>query len=152
MWAAGQRLLQYRKRKGKKAQTPVILHFGDHDPSGIDMTRDIQDRLELFMGGLEVRRLALTMGQVEEYEPPPNPAKLTDSRVGAYLRDFGNESWELDALEPSVLAGLIRAEVESLMDEKRWAASNKRETEARQQLGEIATRYNEVADFLGAES
>jgi hypothetical protein len=81
MWAAGQRLLRYRKQK----QTPIIFHFGDHDPSGKDMSRDIADRLELFThNAVEFQRLALNMDQVREYDPPPNPAKITDSRANAY--------------------------------------------------------------------
>ncbi len=104
MWEAGRRLEGYIKH----GQTPIIFHFGDHDPSGRDMTRDITDRLEMFMGGLEVKRLALNMDQVEQYEPPPNPAKTTDSRYAAYIAEFGGESWELDALEPAVIATLIR--------------------------------------------
>jgi len=37
-------------------QIPYILHFGDHDPSGIDMSRDIVDRVTLLSnsGGAEV--------------------------------------------------------------------------------------------------
>ena len=45
MWSAGQRLARWKNRF---LQTPIILHFGDHDPSGIDMSRDIEDRLRLF--------------------------------------------------------------------------------------------------------
>jgi len=144
MWAAGQRLLRYRKGK----QPPVILHFGDHDPSGIDMTRDIRDRLQLFMGGLELRRLALNFDQVEQYDPPPNPAKLTDSRIGAYLRDHGNESWELDALEPAVLVELIRNEVTGLIDQDAWDDAVAEETEARGHLAAIAERFDDVRTFL----
>lgn len=90
MWGAGQRMLRYKKQK----QKPVVFHFGDHDPSGKDMSRDILDRLELFTGGmLQFERLALNMNQVEQYEPPPNPAKITDSRANAYIAEFGDESW-----------------------------------------------------------
>ena len=48
-------------------QTPIVLHFGDHDPSGLDMTRDNQERLRMFLDSdqVEVRRLALTYDQVE---------------------------------------------------------------------------------------
>ena len=77
MWVAARRLQHWIAR----GQTPVILHLGDHDPSGVDMTRDIFDRLQTFMGGAEVKRLALNWDQVEMYNPPPNPAKLTDSRA-----------------------------------------------------------------------
>ena len=91
-------------------QETVILHLGDHDPSGIDMTRDNQDRLDLFHGYREsyVKRIALTMDQINEYEPPPNFAKQTDSRFAAYAAEFGTDSYELDALEPAMLVELIR--------------------------------------------
>lgn len=150
MWAAGMRLKAYTRAKtnGGRKQTPLILHFGDHDPSGIDMTRDITDRLELFMGGLEVRRLALNFAQVEQYDPPPNPEKLTDSRVGAYIKRFGKESWELDALNPATLAALIRDEITALLDEDAWDAAVEEETQARAQLATIAARYGEVREFL----
>lgn len=145
VWSAGQRLKKY-KRNG---QTPIILHFGDHDPSGIDMTRDITDRLSLFMGGhMEIRRLALNMEQVQEYSPPPNPAKLTDSRASGYVQLYGDESWELDALEPAVLAGLIRDEIMSLQDADAWEASVGEEEKGRAELAKIADRYEDVTEFL----
>lgn len=56
MWGASQRLLRNRRNK----QKPIIFHFGDHDPSGKDMSRDITDRLEMFtQGTLRFARLAL---------------------------------------------------------------------------------------------
>ena len=67
MWGAAQRLIE-RERAGK---TTTIIHLGDHDPSGMDMTRDIQDRLELFGSSALVKRIALLTEQVEEYDPPP---------------------------------------------------------------------------------
>jgi DNA repair exonuclease SbcCD nuclease subunit len=78
------------------------------------MTRDIRDRLELFASGhlgwtdanrISVERIALNWDQVEQYSPPPNPAKLTDSRGAGYVACTATSSWELDALEPTVLAG-----------------------------------------------
>jgi hypothetical protein len=145
MWAAAQRLLTYRKQK----QTPVILHFGDHDPSGLDMTRDIRDRLTLFMGrGARVDRLALNMDQVEEHGPPPNPAKMTDARAEAYVAEFGDESWELDALDPNTLAILVREAVDALRDDDAWQEETQREDEGRRQLGALADRWDEIAGDL----
>lgn len=115
MWGAANRL----KRHYDAGQNVVLLHLGDHDPSGKDMSRDIVERLELF--GVEdviFRRLALNMDQIEEYGPPPNPAKLTDSRATGYIREFGRESWELDALEPQVISDLIQEHVESFRDDR----------------------------------
>lgn len=125
----------------------VILHFGDHDPSGLDMTRDIRDRLSLFGApGVDVRRLALNMDQVEEHEPPPNPAKETDSRFANYQAEFGDESWELDALEPTILAGLVRDEVNGLIDDKPWKKVKREEGRARAELQAISDQYDEVVE------
>lgn len=148
MWAAAMRLKMWASGR----QTPIILHLGDHDPSGIDMTRDIQDRLQMFMGGLEVRRLALNFDQVERYSPPPNPAKLSDSRVGAYLKQFGDESWELDALEPAVLADLIQKEVMSLMDSQKMDERLREQDVARNRLDGIAGNFDAVCEWLDQSS
>lgn len=114
MWESSQRMLGHVY----DGQTPIIIHLGDHDPSGIDMTRDIFDRQKLFTGGVEVKRIALNYDQVEEYDPPPNPAKLTDSRADTYVDNYGMSSWELDALEPRVIRRLIKETVEALIDEE----------------------------------
>lgn len=91
-----------------------IIHLGDHDPSGIDMTRDIQERMDMFGADVFVKRVALTMEQIETFCPPPNPTKLSDARASSYIREYGHECWELDALEPKVITSLIRNEVTAL--------------------------------------
>lgn len=144
MWGASERLKFY----AADGQRAVLLHFGDHDPSGIDMTRDIIDRLETFGCTLEVRRLALNMAQVEEWDPPPNPAKVTDSRFEGYLHRFGADSWELDALEPSVLAELVETEVQGLRDEDAWRESGEEIEEGRRLLRRVSVRWDDVADFV----
>ncbi len=124
MWAASQRLLNYR-RAGQK---PFVIHLGDHDPSGIDMSRDITDRLEIFTKrNLEFERIALNADQVQQYNPPPNPAKLSDSRVAGYIARFGYESWELDALNPNVIVDLIRRAVLSCRNNEAWEQAVKHE-------------------------
>jgi len=145
MWRASQRLLQYA---GDDKQI-LILHFGDHDPSGIDMTRDIRDRLQVFnVDTIKVNRVALNMDQVEQYDPPPNPAKITDSRAEVYIQEFGNESWELDALDPKVLSALVRDEVGKVRDDDLWAESIEAEREARAQLQAISDQWDEVVENL----
>lgn len=118
MWRAGQRLAGYIEDND---QDVTILHLGDHDPSGMDMTRDIEKRLSLLSGYLiSVKRVALNRGQIQRYNPPPNPVKLTDARAGGYVAQYGHDSWELDALEPSVLAGVIEDAVLPLRDDPEW--------------------------------
>ena len=104
LWRAARRQHDYHHA----GQEGVVIHLGDHDPSGIDMTRDIIDRMHTFGAFPEMRRIALNWDQVQAYDPPPNPAKLSDSRAESYIYEFGSESWELDALEPAVMNDLIR--------------------------------------------
>ena len=115
-WEAGQRLA----RMIQKGQRPIIFHLGDHDPSGIDMTRDNMERLSLFAGvRIVVERLALNLDQVHKYTPPPNYAKPTDSRYRVYCKQFGiEECWELDALEPGVIQKIIKESILNLRDEE----------------------------------
>lgn len=94
----------------------VILYLGDHDPSGLDMVRDIAGRLETFGKDIEVVPIALTMAQVTQFNPPPNPAKITDTRASEYIRKHGPISWELDALSPQYLQSLVRNAIESRID------------------------------------
>jgi len=126
------------KRKCLEGKQVIVLHLGDLDPSGMDMTRDNQDRLELLSNGSEihVKRIALNMDQVHQYNPPPNPAKLTDSRCSAYIKEFGTSSWELDALSPAVIRDLIDAHVALYRDEEVWAASTEKQEDGREKLQE----------------
>lgn len=149
MYDAARRIARYIH----KGQAVTILHLGDHDPSGKDMTRDIIDRLEMFLEGMnaEVNRLALNWEQIELYNPPPNPAKTTDSRFQAYEEEFGNESWELDALEPSVIDQLIEKNILALRDETLWTEKVEEEEEHRRLLLEASDRWEEVVTFLNGE-
>ena len=112
-----------RLRAESQGRTCVVLHLGDHDPSGFDMTRDNRDRLELFEAMIEFRRIALNMDQVEAHDPPPNPVKVKDSRAPGYIAQHGRESWELDALDPASLRDLIEASVAEYRDEAAWRKS-----------------------------
>lgn len=88
------------------------------------MTRDNQERLSIFAGvPVIVQRLALNMSQVEEFNPPPNPAKLSDSRSTDYIARYGDESWELDALSPRYIEDLIDGAVRRIRNEEIWNQS-----------------------------
>jgi len=144
MWAGAMRM----QKHCRAGQSPLVLHFGDHDPSGKDMTRDIIERLELFMGGVELNRLALNWDQIQEFNPPPNPAKISDSRAKAYIAEFGDESWELDALEPAVIVGLIRTAILGVRDADKWAEKVEEEDEHRTLLSQCSERWDDVVDLL----
>jgi hypothetical protein len=141
LWRAGCRFIEHNER----GQPVKVLHLGDHDPSGIDMTRDNDDRLSMFSesGDVEVTRLALNEDQVQKYKPPPNPAKLTDSRATGYIEKFGGKSWELDALDPKVIDDLISAEIEAYIDSDRWNEAKQRETDARARIAKMAKNWKD---------
>jgi hypothetical protein len=129
---------------------PLVLYLGDHDPSGIDMTRDNIERLSMFAGeDIEVRRIALNFDQIEEYRLPGNPAKLTDSRAGAYIARFGNESWELDALKPSLMESLIEREIKAAIDLDLWGEAKAAEEHNQRILEAILNRWGEVEELFG---
>jgi hypothetical protein len=145
VWSAAQRLKGYRV----KGQVPFIVHLGDHDPSGIDMTRDIIDRLQLFSGGVvPVRRIALNMDQIEELQPPPNPAKVTDSRYAGYAALHGEESYELDALDPKAITGLIDDQMKAIIDKRKWAAIQKSVDAGRKNLRAVADDWTSIVKKL----
>jgi hypothetical protein len=116
----------------------VLLYLGDHDPSGEDMVRDVEERLSMFgVEDLHVEKLALTMDQIEHYAPPPNPTKLSDSRAAAYVEKFGHESWEVDALNPRTLTGIIERAIKRFCDTEEMARVIAREENDKRKLREL---------------
>lgn len=139
MWSAAQRLERFAGQKDIH-----IIHLGDHDPSGKDMSRDIVDRLSLFGVDVQFQRIALNYNQIEEYGPPPNPTKLTDSRATGYIEEFGYECWELDALQPEVIDTLIRDAVSELCDAELLEKASNREEKAKRALQAVARDWRNI--------
>lgn len=163
MWVAAQRHLEYLRN----GQGVVVLHLGDHDPSGLQMSRDNERRLLRFVAShlvwdygreraLEmlaqytIRRIALNVDQIVQYNPPPNPAKITDSRYRWYLRETGlTDSWELDALDPDVLNTLIATAVEAVRtNPDAWQQVEQQQERERELLRRASTHWDEVVSFL----
>lgn len=136
MWRAANRFKQ-------QTNNCIIFHLGDHDPSGIDMTRDIQDRLTNFGASVDVKRIALTIAQIRKYNPPPNPTKTTDSRANDYIAKYGDESWELDALSPTMIAKLIETDVNHVTDHLKVIKLEKQQEAQRERLQKIAEDYED---------
>lgn len=145
LWSAGMRI----KKKINAGKTAHVIHLGDHDPSGIDMSRDIKERLEMFIGSkIHVLRIALNMSQVQRYNPPPNPAKTTDSRFQNYVQKYGNESWELDALDPRVIVVMIKKAVGQFRDEALWREAVSQEQRGKTTLDMLIDNFTSVVAHL----
>ena len=139
MWNAGQRFGRYVTR----GQRPIVLHVADHDPAGMDMTRDAEERLSLFAGvPIPVRRIALNMDQVEHYNPPPNYAKEEDSKTPAYVAQYGEKCWEVDALDPATLQDIIEKEVMRWREPNLWEKAVDREAEDLAELDVIVEEHS----------
>lgn len=146
MWGAAQRIMR-KLEEGREHAT--IIHLGDHDPSGKDMTRDIEERICMFLAhhgfadfDFEIQRVALEMSQIRKYNPPPNPAKLTDSRCKKYIAEYGYSSWELDALEPSVLEGIINTAVLEHLNLPLYRKMEQKEAEIKRNLTRYARNFD----------
>jgi hypothetical protein len=187
-WSAAQRI-RYDIENGDQV---TILHIGDHDPSGLDMSRDIEERLRLFIvrdwlatwgqrlprpvttGAVKahmrehmrrrgsgiadaqppwrIKRIALNRDQVDRYRPPPNPAKTTDARFQRYVDETGlTESWELDALDPVVLQGLIQDEIDQVRDGAAWAGRHAAMEDGRATLTRLSQQWEQVQQSLRPE-
>ena len=138
----------YRRFSSKlyAGKTCTILYLGDHDPSGMEMIRDLDTRvnemlLEKVGSQIEVKSIALTMEQIRQYDPPENPAKLSDPRAGWYLDRFGRSSWEVDALEPKVLNELISSNIENTIDMDIYNSILEKEIEDKEKLEDFADKF-----------
>ena len=145
-WRAGQRI-DKMEAAGKRC---TIIHLGDHDPSGIDMTRDNQSRINLYgqTHNCEVKRIALNMDQIQIYNPPPNPTKLKDSRSSEYIKRYGRKSWELDALEPQVMIDLITDTINPLIDWEVWQEVSDQEEVVAKRLRKLGDNWDSVSEYL----
>ncbi|MCJ7747899.1 MAG: hypothetical protein MUP27_09150 [Desulfobacterales bacterium] len=111
MYEASKRFLKYAGEREL-----ILFYLCDFDPSGEDMVRDISDRLDMFGVSVDVRKIALTLAQVKKYNPPPNPAKIKDPRAAEFISRYGASSWEVDAINPKELRGIIVKSIEGCVD------------------------------------
>lgn len=128
----------------------VILYLGDHDPSGLDMIRDIRERLQEFglnffeseeeTEGFTIKQIGLTTEQVKKYNPPPNPAKFTDPRANWYIEQFGKTCWEVDALNPKILHQLVTSNIQSLIDMDKFNSIIKQEETDKKRMGKLVKK------------
>lgn len=186
----------------KEGKQFTILYFGDHDPSGLDMVRDIHERIQKFLcygkelmtcplletwweknlyntedlwdyqfndnvdiwgdeatdkgrdewfaarvnmflqehQAFKVVHIGLTMEQIKEYNPPPNPTKMTDSRSDAYVKKFGRTCWEVDALRPDVLTAIVRENIQQQIDVDKFNKMIRQEEKDRKELKKLMQR------------
>ncbi len=99
----------------------TVLYFGDFDPSGIDIERDLSERLEKYGAkDFTVQRIALTADQIKKYRLPPMPVKMSDARADSFLEEHGDRAVELDALDPNLLQITVRKAIVKSINMRKW--------------------------------
>jgi hypothetical protein len=101
----------------------TLYYLGDHDPSGHDIRRAVEEDLNRFVADIvgfqprtavfEFYPLAVEPSQIDEYCLPTRPTKQSDSRS----KSFMGESVELDAIPPDELRRLVREAIEDHLDQ-----------------------------------
>lgn len=152
-------LAEYRQRAERaqdRGQIPVILYFGDLDPSGwqaLEASRQtLEDEMDLW--GVEYVRVALNPEQVKQYDLPNNPdaVKESDSRYSRFVERFGEVAVELDALHPATLTELAEEAIRSQFDMDAFEEQEEIEALERQKLAAFKHRILEQIRCLTSQT
>ena len=117
-----------------------LYYFGDYDPSGLDISRAVQEGIEQMTDGADFTftRVAVTEEQIIDLNLPTRPTKRTDSRA----KNFIGESVEVDAIPPATLRDLVRECIEAHVDDHALVATQKVETEEREAMEQFAAAWS----------
>jgi hypothetical protein len=118
-----------------QARKPTYIYYlGDYDPSGVDISRSLENRLREFAPDAEIHfeRIAIEPWQIAYYRLPTRPTKSSDSRA----KRFGSDvSVELDALPPNTLRELVQSHILKHVDHDELARLRQIEAAERESLG-----------------
>jgi hypothetical protein len=117
-----------------------VYYVGDFEPSGWQIARTLESCLLGFGAPVVFERLAVNPDQIQAWDLPTRPSKVSDTRCRAFFAEFGDgtESVELDAIHPDLLRGLIRDAIERHIDHGQLEALRREEGAARETLQELA--------------
>jgi hypothetical protein len=125
--------LLHEARERLHATPATILYFGDFDPSGLDIYRDIVEK----SGYVSAERIALTEDQIAEYSLVPQITKEGDSRQAKFVERYGDAAYELDALPPDAFRDIVREAFQDYIDEQQVRLVKEREEAEVQELREM---------------
>ena len=117
----------------------TIYYFGDFDPSGLDISRNTEQRLQEFVDSdaLAFKRVAVNEDQISELLLPTRPTKATDSRS----KNFGSDiSCEVNVNRPDVLRSMVGACISSHIDTEQIKAAQEIKRHERELLQDIRNR------------
>jgi hypothetical protein len=98
-------------RRAHKRGVELIAYFGDTDPSGLDIQRIARKK----MFPVKLKKISITWGQIGRYKLPPRPTKPKDRRTPKYVEKYGNQAYEIEALDPRVLRRITEQKLRKLI-------------------------------------
>ncbi len=118
----------------------TIYFFGDRDPSGVDIQRNVEKRLREFApkAAIDFVLVAVTEQQIIDYKLLTRPTKQTDSRA----KNFVGESVEVDAIPPLTLRKMAKKCIEKHLDFHQLALTQKIEDEEKEVIDDIIKNYS----------
>ncbi len=121
-----------RRAENALPKRTVVLHFGDHDPSGEALFNVLAEDVNAFLSphGADFRRVALTRDQVEEYDLPTDLAKKLDTRTASWM----GHTCQLEALPPDMIASLLQQAILDILDSALLAKAARAEKRERATL------------------
>ena len=130
-------------------QEPVLIYFGDLDPSGVQIPRALIKNMKI-EHGIDVRlvQAGLNPDHIEKYNLPKSmdAAKASDPNIAMWRREFpGVPPTELDALHPEDLKRLAVDTLESELDMGLFSSREKQERVEVERLERIRNRTVAVA-------
>lgn len=119
-----------------------IYYFGDYDPSGMDISRDLESKLKTFLEDtgipLSFRRIAINDRQISQYNLPTRPTKKSDSRS----KKWEGDSVELDALRADVLRKMVDLVIQDHLDPELYERTIQIEKLERETLSKVSLATN----------
>lgn len=127
----------------EQGKPTFIYYFGDHDPSGVDIQRNVTERLHQFAPGtpIDIERVAVTPDQIEEWLLPLRPTKKSDTRA----KNFQGGSVEVDAIPPTKLRELAEERIERHVDERQLQVTYEAERSEQNILDKWAEMAHDVS-------
>jgi hypothetical protein len=116
-----------------------LYYFGDYDPSGVDITRAVEQGIREFAPNAEIyfERVAVTPEQIRQWGLPTRPTKKTDTRS----KSFSGESVEVDAIPASTLRALVDGCISQHVDEHLLDKCIEIEMQEREMLEQVARAF-----------
>lgn len=131
---------------------PVLLYFGDFDPSGVEMLSAMETtfRDEFHVQNIRFRRVALLKEDILKYQLPHSPEaiKKTDTRTAKHVQQYGELAVELDALRPDVLEAKISEAIESEIDMELYNEEYQNESADIDKLNRIKAMVNNTVSWF----